>query len=391
MAKTTTNQTDLSYVVETVAGETPATPAFQLLPTTGGALAIKIKTEVSEVIRSDRQIDDLIPVDGDVAGDINYELSYAPYKPLMEQLLRGTSATVDINPITGVSFDVSASTIGSSGSTFLAEHIVPGMFIRVAGATNAGNNRVYKVEQATETLLTVSPAPAVDETAPATASIVGYMIRNGVENPVTNTFMKRITTSIDTFNFYYAGTVVSQMSLSLPVNGRITGTLSLMGRTEITSDADLSGQTVIPVPAHTIMNSVSNVQEIILEGSTATTCFQKLDLTINNNSTGAKCIGIFGSSDIQDFALDVTGSIEMYFEDLAMYNSFKNASSFSLSVSLRDASGNGIVISMPYVKFEDLSIPIAGKNQFLTMPGTIRAMRDPTLGYTIQFDFFSAA
>jgi len=83
-----TNLTSIAYVKEaTTIGETPATPSFQLLPTTGGSPVNNITTTVSEVIRQDRQTDDLIITDGEISGELNYELSYAPYKDFMNSVL----------------------------------------------------------------------------------------------------------------------------------------------------------------------------------------------------------------------------------------------------------------------------------------------------------------
>lgn len=310
MAKATTNYTDLSYVAEATPGVTPTTPAFQLLPTTGGALQLNIKTEVSEVIRSDRQTDDLVPVDGDVTGDINFELSYAPWKDLLVEILRSAQTA---NP--------------------------------------------YK---------------------------------NGSEAPTTYTFCKRVFVGNVVNYFYYTGCVLGDMTLNFATGTRLTGTLKILGREETATTTGINGQSFVDVPEYAIMNSVSNLM-IAMTDLPAGTCFQKLDLTIGNNSTGAKCIGIFGASDIQDFALDISGSIDTYFEDLVLYNKFLNSQSFSVTITLTDSLTNEIEIVMPRCKFENLSVPIPGKNQFLSMPGSIRALRDPTDNYMISFAFTDGA
>jgi len=310
MSKATTNYTDLSYVAEVTPGVIPDNPVFQLLPTTGGALALTITTEVSEVIRSDRQIDDLVPVDAEVTGDINFELSYTPWKPLIIELLRTPDAA---NP--------------------------------------------YK---------------------------------NGFEAPGTFTFCKRIIVGNVTNYFYYTGCVIGSMTLNFATGTRLTGMLNIMGREETATTTPLAGQSFTDVAEYAIMNSVSNLM-IAITDLPAETCFQKLDLTIANNSTGAKCIGIFGASDIQDFALDVTGAIETYFEDLVLYNKFLDSQAFSVTITLTDSLMNEIEIVLPKCKFEELSVPIPGKNQFLSMPGSIRALREPVGNYTVSVAFTDGA
>lgn len=387
MAKLTTNLTDLSYVVESTPGTTPATPTFQLLPTTSNNLQANITTQVSEVIRSDRQIDDLTIVDAETSGEINFELSYTPYKPIILQLMRNTPVSISM---AAVSADFSdTGTITASGETFVTEGIVVGMNVSVAGASTAANNRVYKVTAVSETVLTVSPAPNTTE-AGQTITIDGYMIRNGAALPTTNTFMKRVN-DVTPYYFYYDGTVISNMSMTFATATRITGAISLMGRVETPTDTAISGQDVLDVPDYSIMNSVNNIQEINVTGLPLTTCFNSLDLQINNNSTGAKCIGTLGNSDIQDFTFEVTGSIETYFENLVLYEKFKNSDAFSIAITLQDTDGNTMVVTIPRAKFEELSMPIDGKDQFLMLPGKIRALRDATTNCTLQFDFFDAA
>lgn len=311
MAKLTTNYTDISYVAEATPGVTPATPAFQILPTTGGSPELKTTTQVSEAIRSDRQIDDLIPVDAEVIGDLNFELSYAPYKPLLQQILRPT-----------------------------------------AGPSDA--------------------------------------VINGNKAPQTYTFCKRVVASATTYYFYYTGVVLGNLKLSFSTGSRLTGSISVIGETETPTETGIVGQTFVQPPAHVIMNSVDNILDLSLTGLPANTCFKSLELTIDNSSTGAKCIGVYGNSEVADFGLNITGSIETYFEDLVLYQKFKAAEAFAMAIELKDGLDNELKMTFPKCKFEELSVPIPGKDQFLTMPGTLRALRDQALGYTAKFEFTDA-
>lgn len=308
MARATTNRTDISYIAELTPGTTPATPTFQIVPTTDGAPSFGISTEVSEEIRSDRQISDLVVVDAETAGEINFELSYVPWKPILQEILRDD-----------------------------------------AGVTDS--------------------------------------MTNGIADPTNYTFCKRVFAGATPYYFYYTGTVLSGLSLSFATGTRLTGTLSVMGRSENATATGITGQDFNDPLDYAIMNSVNHVTAIDITGLPANTCFQTLDLSINNNSTGSKCIGTLGNDDVQDFSLEVTGSIETYFDDLTLYEKFKNSESFSIDITLDDGPGNQMIIKMPKCKFEELDVPIDGKDQFLVMPGSFRALRDDALGYTIGIDF----
>lgn len=330
MPITSTNYTDISYVAEVIPGTIPpndgaAGPTqFQIIPTTGGAPASEITTAVSEVIRSDRQTDDLVVVDSDITGEMNIEVSYAPFKPLLTELLRG-----DVD----------------------------------------------------------------DTTVPGTDAV-----RNGNNQASTFTFCKRVQGITDPAYFYYAGCVISQSVFNFETGSILTGTMSLYGRDETTATETVpypeftAGQEFLPAVAYSIMNSVQNVVTTIT-GLPAGTEYSTLNLTINNNTTPAKAIGTLGAVNTADFTLEVTGDIDLYFQDLSAYNLFIQSGNFKLVAELYDGpsqTGNKLVVTLPFCKFETLDTPIEGKDNFLMLSGALRALRDPDDDYMVEFAFTDA-
>jgi hypothetical protein len=171
----------------------------------------------------------------------------------------------------------------------------------------------------------------------------------------------------------------------------LTGVMSVYGREELVGTASaqpagIGAPTFTAIPAYTIMNSVQSVVTSIT-GLPAGTEYSSLSLTINNNTTPAKGIGTLGAIDTADFTLDVMGDINLYFQDTAAYNLFKTAGDFKIESTLTDGVGNELKIILPYCKFETLDTPIEGKDNFLMLNGTLRALRDPTDDYTVGFEF----
>ena len=393
MSITSTNYSDISYVAEVTAGTTPATPAFQLLPTTGGSPMSNLTTAVSEVIRSDRMIDDLIVVDSEVSGDINYELSYAPYKPLIDACLRNdTPTTVAIAAASDIVMSNTNSEITSTTTDFSAAGIVAGMFFRVSGAAlDAANNGIYKVTSVTDAnTLVVDPAPNSDQVAEASVDIDAIHNKNSNDAASTFTFCKRIQGIAAPAYYYYRGCAISNMSFNFNTGEILTGGLSLFGRTEEATETGISGQSYVAVPSYDLMNAVQSVVSINVSGLPAATEFSSLTLNLNNNTTGAKAIGTLGSVDVTDFTFEATGDISLYFEDLNAYNAYQNSTSFALDLTLQDATGNNIIISMPKCKFETLEAPIDGKDSFLMLSGTFRALRDETQNSMVEVTFIPA-
>ena len=391
---TSTNYTDLSYVEETVAGTTPTSPVFNIIPTTDGTPEGNITTTVSETIRSDRQTDDLVPVDADVGGPFNYEISYSPFKPLIKSLLQSAAAAGSVdssssdltfgNPAAGVQpLDDNA------GGAFTG--VVAGQYIAVGGASYPANNGVFLVKTVTDnSTISIVNAAGISSANDSGVTFKGESWRNGADTPDSYTFCKRVLgTDVPAF-FYYKGCQISQMSFNFETGSILTGAGELVGLQEDVTETPYFGQTFDNPPAYDLMNSVSSVVNVAIGGLAETTKFSSLDLTITNNISSAKRIGVLGAAGLASFALDITGSISIYFEDIAAYTKFKNSESFDIAFTLQDVSGNIMVISMPKAKFESLATPIAGKDNFLMMEGSVRALRNTDTDHMIQFTFIDA-
>ena len=376
-----TNYTDLAYDKEAAFGVYNAAPQFTVLPTTGGSPVNNISTAVSEVIRSDRQTDDLVVVDGDISGDLNYELSYAPYKDFVESVLMNTttraiSLTNATNDGTG-----DATILGDTGIeavclvgdvvrlASVAEPAINGEYI----ITSLGTNEVTldRDTGAVGALVDVS-VTATDIRTNGASPIQGYTIRKKVEDAGTP------------YYFYYKGCAINSMSFNFATGSILNGSVGLVGLEEDARTSGIPNENVtdIPTPAYTIMNSVSSVALIDIAGVSAT--FSSLDLTIDNQINAARAIGTLGAVDLAAFSVMVSANAEVYFSTLDLYNKFLSASSFSITLVMTDGDGNTIAINMPKCKFETLDTPISGKDAFLMQSGTIKALRDATGDYMVK-------
>jgi len=378
------NLTSLAYDKETVLGETDATPTFTLLPTTGGSPANNISTAVSDVIREDRQTDDLIVVDGDIAGDINFELSYAPYEDFMDSVLMEAAAARVLSE-TAVTNDgtVDNTIIGKAGIesivfigdvfrlTSIADPTIDGEYTCIASGTNEVT--VFPATGATTALIDlVVTATYIKQNG--SSPIEGYTIRKKADNAGTP------------YYWYYRGCAINSMNLKFATGSILNGAFGIVGLTEETRTAVLTGETAdVPVPAYSILNAVSSIGVIRIGGVTLGTCsFASLDLTIDNQINAAKAIGTLGACDLSAYSLMVTGNTEVYFANLDLYNKFVAAESFSVTIILKDGNGNVIGIDMPKCKFESLDTPISGKDSFLMQSGSFKALRDSVNDYMIK-------
>ena len=93
MAFKDASETRLAFVTETVAGATPATPAFANLRFNSETLNRNYSHQSSNEIRPDRNVSDQVLLGESAGGGIVTEMSYGSYDPLFEALLQGTFAS----------------------------------------------------------------------------------------------------------------------------------------------------------------------------------------------------------------------------------------------------------------------------------------------------------
>lgn len=391
-----TNVTDVAYVKETVAGTTPASPDFQRLPVTGCNLAEQFTTAVSEALRKDRMVDDLIIVDMDVNGGVPFELTYEAFKPMLISLLQGGAAisTVAIADATDLSITASTKTLGATTTDFLTSNVKVGQFIKIAGFTSAGNNGLFRVASVAQHAVVLEDPLSllVDEVAGDSVDVTGLCYRNGIAVPDSYTFRKSFSIpGKPEAIFYYRGCQISGMTFNFATGSILNGEMTVTGLTAQGTTTALSGETIDEVADYTLLNSVSSITSLRLEGLPSNAFFSSLNLTVDNGANPQKGLAQLGARGIANFTLNITGTVELYFEDLSVYNIFKSSTGFLMSFTLEDGDGNIMVLTMPKVKFETLTEPVPGKDQFLMESGSIRALRDSVTNCMIQVDFFPAA
>lgn len=172
-----TNRTKLSKVREATFGVTPATPAFKEVRNTSSSLNANPQTVVTNEIRSDRQVTDLILVGQQAGGDIAGELSFAAMDDDFEEALQGTWGNqpyiVNVTADTEIS-DVSATTltVASGGGDFVA-----GMLCLMEGFATAANNKLARVSSSTGTTVVFPSATFTAEASVpvgASARVIGF-------------------------------------------------------------------------------------------------------------------------------------------------------------------------------------------------------------------------
>lgn len=175
----------------------------------------------------------------------------------------------------------------------------------------------------------------------------------------------------------FTGCRVGGMSLNFEVGSILTGSFSFMGcsaqigTTQVTG-ASFSNPGATSVP----FNAVSNLVGLEKDDVALAAHIRSMTMEINNNLRGQEAIGNLGFVGIALGRLEITGNIEMYFENMTEYSNFLNNEDFKLEFTLQDAAGNSYKFTLPRIKYEESSITSGGLDQDLMVSGSWRALYD---------------
>jgi hypothetical protein len=199
-----TNRVQLGLVEEVTLGVTPATPAIQALRITNApSLAFEPNTVVSEEIRSDRQITDLILVGADAGGEVGFELSFEALDIIFGGALQNTF--VNITRRIGRPGEITS--VASGDMTVVdptGDDFVVGMMVETRNFGEAANNLVARAETLSSGTNLIVTAFVLEAVPPANAEVhqVGCQ---GVAGDITATAGVPNTLDTATLSFIVMG------------------------------------------------------------------------------------------------------------------------------------------------------------------------------------------
>lgn len=381
MGQSQSNRAALYFSEEITWNETPSSPIMTALPYTSESLGHQKQTIVSNQIRDDRMRDTVAEVAVSAEGDINFELQYTDFQKFFEAALGGTFTTFSYTGAgTAGNLQFSGNDIIAPANTWAG--LVVGQYVKITGAAQSGNNGIRKVTAKSSTNLTVDGAAFTAEDN-STATVTGKVLRNGV---VRKSFLieKRFA-DIGKY-FYFRGMRVGQLRLALESEQMITGSMSFMGAEGVPANASIGNATSNPESSDGVMNATANVGNLTEGGVSLVTAIRSIHLTVNNNLRKLSKLASRTAGDINYGTLDVTGTLEAYFEDVALLQKFINHAQSSLSFRATDPAGKVLIFTIPALYFLNGNPTVGGLNQDIMLPLEWQAIRDANTNCQIQID-----
>lgn len=382
-----TNQVSLRYVEETVAGVTPATPALKEAKLTGTSdMGFTPETTISELIRSDRQVTDLILVNGSVGGQFDSELISVAHDDFIEAALQSTGWSTETAAITNTAVTIVGSVITDDvGGGFAG--ISEGDWIEI---NQAGSDpSYYRVASVVSDDLTVEGT--ISETATGGTDIVvtvGSMATNASDKR-TFTIEKAYLDQTAVLYEYIRGMEVGTFSVTASASSIVNCAFGFTGRSHEATETRFAGATETAQDG-SIFNASSNVASIGEGGAPGIQIATELSMEVNNNLREKNAIGTLGAFDVGSGEFNVSGSIQTFFEDKTMLDKLINNTITSISFGFTDGAGNALIFDMPAVKFSEGVPEVSGKNEDVFLNLSYQAFRDTTLGYTLKVTRFTA-
>jgi hypothetical protein len=403
MALATSNRAQLRFIKETVFGTIPVAGNPNNLRMTGESLAFAIQSDTSKEIRSDRQVTDLIQTGANASGDINIELSYAEFDPLLEAVMQSVYTVFGVNGVgaavpTSATFAAGTLTAGSATSgASIFTNLVKGQWVKIAGSSIAGQNiwaQVSTTVDPTATVLTFQGTPFTGVTGSGGAAVTVSASRL-VNGTTLNSYTieRAIADSTVPQFFAYRGMSASKLSLKFAAGSVVGGAFSFMGKdaNRVDTTTQLPG-TPIASKTYDVMNAVAGVGNIMEGGAVLTgTYIKSVDLSIDNSLRAQTAIGTLGAIGIGTGTLQVSGTMEVYLADGTMWDKFRNNTASSMSLRATDGAGNGYAITLPKIKYGDAKVNAGSLDQDIMLSMPFTAIMDPTSLKTIIIDRAGAA
>lgn len=183
----------------------------------------------------------------------------------------------------------------------------------------------------------------------------------------------------------FLGNRIGGFSLDFKTGQILTGKFMVMGCSAVSGTAQVAGATFSsPGQGMEVMNAVTDLVSIEKDGVALATKVRSMTMELTNNLRGQEAIGTLGYIGIALGRLEITGSIELYFQNATEYTSFLNNDDFGLAFKLQDGDANSYEIILPKIKYEEGTILSNQLDQDLMVNGKWRAIYDPTSGCMIE-------
>jgi len=211
------------------------------------------------------------------------------------------------------------------------------------------------------------------------------VIKNGV-TPKSFSMERKIPRGADPDEYMrFTGMEVNSMSLTVNSGEIVTGSIEFLGMGGSLSDSIIEGATYTAETTDAVISAASGFADISL-GSLTGAHVLNMDLSGTNNLRAASQLGSTEALGIGNGRFELTGNIEVYFEDAGILGAYLAGTGVSLSFTLGNEAGKKYTFLVPNLKFNEGGLQVGGNDDDLitklSWQGLYDASEDCTLKIT---------
>lgn len=342
--------------------------------------------------------------------------------PLVDEAATANGSIVQVG-YEGAAGDIDVDMTGSrpaltsTALDFTDLDLVVGEFIFIGGDatglkfTNATNNGFARIRSIAAARLEFDKTQGTMVTEASTTETIHLFIGRVLKNEAAASIVRRTyniertlgkADTTDTYDQveYITGAVPNEMTLNITTADKVTADLSFVAMDHELKDGDTGPKAgtrpaLVEADAFNTSSDFSRIKLAVHSESDAnpTALFafaQEISLTINNNVTPDKAIGVLGAFDATHGTFEVGGDITAYFADVASVEAVRNNSDITLDIHMVKAN-SGISIDLPLLTLGDGRLEVE-QDQSIKIPLTNQAATgakiDSNLNHTLLMVFF---
>lgn len=315
------------------------------------------------------------------------ELSYGMFDDWLAWALRssGWSTAVDTTEAT-YSFAASNNSINDSANGFVTAGYVAGQWIKVTGASVAGNNGLYKISSVAAGEMVLAYGTVADESAGASIRVnQGGQVVNGTDLTTIFTEEKLVAAEFK----HAPGLSFGGFGITLEDESFALINFSMQGKGVNWNSATVGDGSNTAAPNNQRMNSTLHLFAVF-EKNAELADVMSLALNLNTNPRHKRTLGSETPTGQNLGTFDPTGSFSVYFANDTLATRFKNRASSTFAFALVDDAGNGYLFELPEVRFQATAAGEGERDQDLMYDVEFQGIRNATEGISMRIQRFAA-
>lgn len=335
-------------------------------------------TVKTEEIRADRSVGDLILVGIGATGNTEHELYCQDFDDWLLSGLMG-GAMITGNQVISCDSDGTSITTGGVFNSF----VQGAKYLKISGSGDPLTNGIKRVVSVSDTVITFATGSLGGGIGENLTVAYNYM-RNGTTLD-SYIIEKYIVGAADYLE--YLGMCIDSFSLKFEARKKAMATFNFLGYGGL-SRLDTIASALTAPTNNPVLVASSNTGVVQMNNAALVAPTRGITFNLNNNLRERLALGQAGTLRPGSGSSDITGVMEGYFLDKALYDAFLANAAKSIFTSLVDSNGKVLSVYLPRVKFVDANPNAGGLNQDIMLPINFQAMKSPddATGYQMQID-----